>query len=145
MMLLVLFASWYASAMAYNDFHWQSYNKMNHFTKRVSPSIYTTGRITDRQIAYMSEANFSTIVSLVYTATDDTVFKGISGNWPSTNTESDLCDQYGLNYVNIGASMNKSSFDTFVDVMLLVPKPVLVHCNVCICACVLCMHVCDEF
>jgi len=25
--------------------------------------------------------------------------------------------------------MNKSSFDTFVDVMLLVPKPVLVHCN----------------
>ena len=129
-MLSVLFATWVAGVCAYNQFQWQTFNKMNHFTKRITPSIFTSGRVTDRQLAYLSESNFSSVVSLVYTATDDTVFKGISGNWPSTNTESDLCDKYGMNYANICASMNKSSFDTFVDVMLLMPKPVFVHCNV---------------
>lgn len=113
-----------------SNFQWQTYSKMNHFTKRVSVGIYTGGRITTRQIEYLKQVNYSSLLTITIFPTNDVEFHGISGDWPSTEVEETIATTNGLNYTAISTSLNVESYEAISALLISLPKPIYMHCNV---------------
>jgi len=127
---VLLLTVFFGSATSFKDFHWQTLGKMSHFVKRAAPGMFLGGRLSERQIGYIAEANFSSIFSLVNFPTDDAVYHGISDTWPSTVNEGKISGSYGLSYQAV--AIKNLSTDTFYevsDMLTRIPKPVLVHCS----------------
>ena len=124
--LVLLFA---ASARA-ASVHWQTFSGTTHYLKRITPAVYVSGRLTSRQLGYVSEAGFKTVISLVDFPNRDDVFKGIEGEWPSSAEEADILKGYGANSVSLNVDMTQQSFDEVSSAILSAQKPIIVHCEV---------------
>ncbi len=110
--------------------HWQTFSGTTHYLKRITPAIYTSGRLTSRQLGYVSEAGFKTIISLANFPSRDDVFNGMQGEWPSSDEETDILKGYGVNSVPLNVGLTQESFDEVSSAIMSAQKPVIVHCEV---------------
>ena len=109
------------------SFNWETYSKTDHFTKR-SPAvgIYVGGRLTERQIGYIAQSNFSSILSVEMFSTGSE-YHHMNDIWPSTFDEIDIALSYGLNMTALAPEYDMESFIAFCETMIHAPKPVYVH------------------
>lgn len=108
-------------------FNWQTSMGSTHYLKRLTPGIFTTGRLTTRQLGYVSEAGFASILAISEYSSDDYSFNGIEGKWPSTEQEKKVLDKYGTVFQSMQADMTAASYEQFFTMILSIPKPVLVQ------------------
>ncbi len=118
-------------ALVSASYNWATFSKLNHFTKRVTEGgIYTGGRLQNREIAYIAQAGFASILSVVNFTTTDTSFKNITGSWPSSDSEKTIVESYGLKYNYFASSLTVESVDYGSSLIASMPKPLFIHCHV---------------
>ena len=100
---------------------------MTHYLKRFTPGIYCSGRLTSRQLGYISESGFASVLSLSDFSNDDSVFNDMEGKWPSTAQEAKILAEYGTPFQSMAAEMAPESYEAFYKSVLGMPKPVLVQ------------------
>lgn len=129
-MLIITFALLCISVAAddaLKSFNWKVYSKLNHFTRR-SPGVgvFVGGRLTERQIGYIAEANFSSIVS-VEMFLNATTYHQMNDVWPSSSDELDIAQSYGLSMTPLALGYEIECFKKFTQIMVSTPKPVYVY------------------
>jgi hypothetical protein len=107
-----------------------SLTKYDHFVKVPYYNIHTGGRLTERQIGYIASVPYSSMLSISEFASNDTVFNGVNGSFPSSAYELDIANSYGLNGMYVQSSFTLSFLTAFVDIVDSLPKPLYVHCYV---------------
>lgn len=108
----------------------KSVTKYDHFVKTPTPSLHTGGRITDRQIGYISQAGYKSILSVVEFTTNDTSYNGVDGSFPSSSYEVSIAAGYGMEAKFLATSLTKDSVQVVVDIIDMMSKPIYVHCHV---------------
>ena len=100
------------------------------WVKRISPDLYTAGRLTERQIKYASEAGFGTIVSLFthednYSIGDDRVL-----NTTDSRYVAERLGGIAFHVILLpGDEMARlETVQKFAAVMAWARKPILLHC-----------------
>ena len=107
--------------------------KYDHFAKTpadTANTILTGGRLIERHLGYLSEANYLSILSVVVFETNDTIFNNVSGSWPSTEYESIIAKSYGLESKYVASTLTEESAYQISALIDLLPKPLFVHCHV---------------
>jgi protein tyrosine phosphatase (PTP) superfamily phosphohydrolase (DUF442 family) len=107
-----------------------SLTKFDHFVKPPTSTLHTGGRLTERQIAYIAQSGYSSIFSVVEFSTNDTVYNGVSGSFPSSSYEAELASKYGLGAAYMTTNLTSSSLDLVVNAIDNLKKPVYIHCHV---------------
>mmetsp|Transcript_1720 Transcript_1720/g.2697 ORF Transcript_1720/g.2697 Transcript_1720/m.2697 type:complete len:378 (+) Transcript_1720:71-1204(+) len=115
--------------VAYSSYNWDVYSRYSHFTKRVSPQIYTGGRLTSRDIQYLAEGGFRSIISTL--PLDDTLdtFNGMEGPFPSSEDEVQIAKEFGMDAVYFSTSFSVESVKQVSDYIMKMEKPVYIHCG----------------
>eukprot|EP01038_Epipyxis_sp_PR26KG_P010210 gene10210-13737_t len=109
----------------------KSLNPYNHFMKTTTHStIQTGGRITERQIEYLSASNYSSLLSIVVFDNNDTVFNDVNGSWPSTSYEYSFASSLGIKSMYLASTLTSDSAYYISSLIDKLPKPVYVHCHV---------------
>ncbi len=107
-----------------------SLTKFDHFVKVPFSNIHTGGRLTERQIGYIATAGYASILSVVEFSTNDTIYNGMNGTFPSSSYEAQIASSYGLNMKYLASSLTLSSLVTIVEIIDTLPKPLYIHCHV---------------
>lgn len=108
----------------------KSFSSYNHFLKPPADNIQSGGRLTDRQIGYISQAGYKSLLSVVQFSTNDTVFNGVNGSFPSSDYEMSIAASYGLAAKYVVSSLTAESAYEISVLMKEMPKPIFVHCHV---------------
>ena len=108
----------------------KSVTKYDHFVKTPSSYLRTGGRITDRQIGYISQAGYKSILSVVEFTTNDTSYNGVDGAFPSSAYEVSLAGSYGMEAKFLATSLTEESVHAVADIIDKMIKPIYVHCHV---------------
>ena len=98
-----------------------------HYLKRLTPGIFCTGRLTTRQLGYVSEAGFASILSITEFDSSEEIFNDMAGKWPSTGQEGDILSEYGTKFKAMNAQLSTESYNDFVQMMLTMPRPTIVQ------------------
>jgi len=117
--------------LARSDFAWTSLGPYSYQSKRVLPGVYTGGRLTESELKLLSQGQFGSVLSVVSFPTDDAVYKGVAGDFPSSAREKDIVTTVGLQMIQLdGMALDTASVDRFNQALLSAKKPVYVHCHV---------------
>mmetsp|Transcript_11137 Transcript_11137/g.18190 ORF Transcript_11137/g.18190 Transcript_11137/m.18190 type:complete len:387 (-) Transcript_11137:945-2105(-) len=111
-------------------FSWTVPSRYSHFIKRLAPSIYTGGKLTERQVEYLAEAGFKSI--LITLPQDEPLdsFNGMAGPFPSSAQEAEIAAKLGMTAVAMETQMTVESAMAVSDAILAMQKPIYVHCGV---------------
>ena len=105
--------------------------KYDHFSKHLTiGAISTGGRLQTREIGYIAQAGFASILSVVEFNTSDASYKNITGDWPSSENEKSTAQSYGLAMEYFASSLTVDSVNTASAYLTTMPKPIFVHCHV---------------
>jgi hypothetical protein len=107
-----------------------SLTSLNHFLKTPSTSIQTGGRLTERQIAYIAQNGYRSLLSVVQFTTNDTSFNGVNGTYPSTDYEMTIAESYGMAAKYVVTGLTAPYAYIVSDLIKAMPAPVFVHCHV---------------
>ena len=107
-----------------------SVTKFDHYVKTPTSLLHTGGRITDRQIGYISQAGYKSILSIAEFTTNDTSYNGVAGTWPSSEYEVSIAASYGLNAKYLATTLSPESVTAVVEIIDSLAKPIYVHCHV---------------
>lgn len=135
-MIFTLFVTFVILAVTYvaaATFNVNSLTKYNVFVKTPqSPAeiIQTGGRLIERHLAYLQEAGFQGLMSVVYFPTNDTIYNGVVGDFPSSDYELSLANSYGMKARYVVANFTVESAKEVSAVMDSLPRPLYVHCHV---------------
>lgn len=114
-------------------FNANALTKFNVFVKTpTSPQeiIQTGGRLIERHIGYLPEAGFQGLLSVVYFASNDTLYNGVPGDFPSSDYEVSLANSYGMKARYVVANFTVESAKEVSAIMDSLPRPLYVHCHV---------------
>jgi hypothetical protein len=113
-------------------FNPNSLTKFNDFDKapKNNEKIQTGGRLIERHLGYLSEAGFKGVLSVVQFPTNDTVYNGVSGNFPSSDYEMSLVGSYGMKGKYFVSTLTVESANAISKLIDEMPKPLYVHCHV---------------
>ncbi len=113
-------------------FNWATLSRYNHFSKRNNPStqLYTGGRIQTREIEYIYTAGYKSIISISNFTTNDTNYKNVNGDWPSSDYEKYISNSLGLNMEYFESEFTIDSLNYFSDLIEKMEKPIYIHCHV---------------
>jgi protein tyrosine phosphatase (PTP) superfamily phosphohydrolase (DUF442 family) len=89
--------------------------------------VFTSGRLTTRQLGYISEVGFGSVLSISNFINEDTEYNDVAGKWPSTTQEADVLAKYGTPFQTMVADMTIDSYNEFFKTMVSMPKPVVVQ------------------
>ena len=112
------------------SFEWTTETRFDHFTKRVSPDIYSGGLLTTRQIEYLAAMQFGSVVSVIYIESSMDEFNGVNGSFPSSMEEIQLSKDLGMSATYIESVYTKDSLYQISTSILRMPKPIYIHCQV---------------
>eukprot|EP01031_Cornospumella_fuschlensis_P046857 gene46857-57371_t len=114
------------------SFNQYALTKFNDFSKTPlnKESIQIGGRLDERHIAYLAEAGFKSLLSVVVFSTNDTVYNGVTGPFPSTDYEMLLAQENGMTGKYYASSFTVQAAQDISDIIDLLPKPVYIHCHV---------------
>ena len=113
------------------DYSYNLLTKYDHFTKHTTSAQIKTGRrLSERQISYIAQAGFSSIISAFNFTTDDTSYNGVTDTFPSSATEIALGESLGLKVIDLNSDLTSKYADIISDIILNAPKPVYIHCHV---------------
>ena len=129
-LLILVSALFLVDVYSTYTYSWFTLGRLNHFVKKPSDGILVGGRLTTRQVAEIAEAGFKSFVSTVNFSTSDLSFNGIDGDFPSSVKESEIISGYGLKYSLFPAALTIASVTELSDLLINLPKPVSIHCNV---------------
>ena len=131
MLGVVVLASLLA-VVAGGSFNDNSLSKYNVFVKtpQNAGEIQTGGRLIERHVSYLQEAGFQGLLSVVYFPTNDTVYNGVPGDFPSSDYEMALAANLGVTGKYIVANFSVESAKEISAVMDSLPRPLYVHCHV---------------
>jgi protein tyrosine phosphatase (PTP) superfamily phosphohydrolase (DUF442 family) len=93
-------------------------------------TIHTGGRLIDRHLEYIAQAGYKSILSVVEYATNDTLYNGVSGNFPSSDYEMSIAKSFGLEAQYFASSLTVESAQAISKLLNTMPKPIYVHCHV---------------
>jgi protein tyrosine phosphatase (PTP) superfamily phosphohydrolase (DUF442 family) len=125
-----------AAIVSGGSFNQNSLSKFNDFVKtpqnlaKSTIQIQSGGRLIERHIAYLQEAGFQSILSVVYFPTNDTVYNGVAGDFPSTDYEGVVASSHGIKARYVVANFSVDSAKEVSSVMDSLPRPLYVHCHV---------------
>lgn len=121
-----------SGALADYTFSTTALSKYNHFAKTPlnDELIQTGGRLIERHIGYLYEAGFKSILSTVVFTTNDTVYNGVTGNFPATEYEMSIAESYGLTGKYYASSFTVDAAKAVSKLIDEMPKPVYIHCHV---------------
>lgn len=113
-------------------FNQNTLNKFNDFVKTPSTqfAVQTGGRLIERHLSYLSQAGFKSLLSVVVFSTNDTVYNGVSGSFPSSDYEIQLAKANGIQATYYASSLTVDSAKAINDIILSLPKPLYIHCHV---------------
>jgi len=109
----------------------KSLSSLNHFLKVPTDTIQTGGRLAERQLSYIVQNGYKSLLSVVQFATNDTSFNGVDGSFPSTDYEMSLAQGYGLEAQYVVSSLTAESAYQISNIIKSLPQPVYIHCHVC--------------
>lgn len=133
MFKLSLLALFFIFAVASAAFSATSLSKTNHFVK--TPHQYTDkyihvgGRFDERRLSYIANSGYSSFVSIVNYATNDTIHNDVPGSYPSTDYELQIMGGYGLKTGQVTASFNVESTLQISSLLDTLPSPIFIHCH----------------
>jgi len=105
--------------------------KYDHFARHITNGALSTGgRLQEREVAYIASAGYLSILSVVEFNTSDSSFKGIDGDWPSSEQERVIAESYGMQMKYFASSLSVESVERASSLLLSLPKPVYMHCHV---------------
>lgn len=121
-----------ASSQTSYTFNSNRLNGFNHFVKtpKNPASIQTGGRLIERHLGYLYEAGFSSVLSIVEFTTNDTIYNGVPGNFPSSEYEMSIVKGYGMDGKYTASSLTVDSVKTISDIITQMKKPLYIHCHV---------------
>ena len=103
----------------------------DHFTKNlIFGAMSVGGRLQEREIAYLAEAGYASILSIVTFNTTDSSFKNITGDWPSSAEEKKIANSYGLQMEYFSSTLTVDSVNIASKYLETLSKPIYVHCHV---------------
>lgn len=108
----------------------KSLSSLNHFLKVPTDTIQTGGRLAERQLGYIAQNGYKSLLSVVQFATNDTSFNGVDGSFPSTDYEMSIAKGYGLEAQYVVSSLTAESAYQISDIIKSLPQPVYIHCHV---------------
>jgi len=113
-------------------FNWATLSRYNHFSKRNNPStqLFTGGRIQKREIEYLYTSGYKSIISISNFTANDTNYKNIDGDWPSSEYEKFISNSLGLNMEYFDSELTIDSLNYFSDLIEKMEKPIYIHCHV---------------
>jgi protein tyrosine phosphatase (PTP) superfamily phosphohydrolase (DUF442 family) len=131
MMMIGLVLLW-TSIYTVAEFNPYSLSKLNSFSKTplITDFIQIGGRLIERHISYLAEAGFKSLLSVVSFPSNDTIYNGVDGTFPSSDYEMTLAQTYGLSSKYVASSFTIDSAKTISDMISKFPKPLYVHCHV---------------
>ena len=114
------------------QFNLNSLTKFNVFVKTPpsTETIQTGGRLVSRHVAYLQEAGFQGLLSVVYFPTNDSTYNGVNGDFPSSDYEVQLAATYGIKANYVAANFSVESAKEVSAIIDSLPKPLYVHCHV---------------
>lgn len=112
------------------DAGFSTLNKYDHFVKKLSFDIFPGGRLTSRQITSLADGSFKSVLSIVEFPTDDEIYNGVVGSFPSTKNE--LAQVASMNLVPAvyNAALTVNDVIAVSTLLESLPKPVFIHCHV---------------
>lgn len=113
-----------------NAFTYTVPSRFSHFVKRVVPALYTGGKVTSREIQYLAEAGFKSIISISPQDEVMAEFNGVEGPFPSSVEEIEIARKYGMNAMLVPADMSVESVKELSRTIIDMEKPIYVHCHV---------------
>lgn len=108
----------------------KSLTSLNQFLKVPTDGIQTGGRLAERQLGYIAQSGYKSLLSVVQFATNDTSFNGVDGSFPSTDYEMSIAQGYGLEAKYVVSSLTADSAYQISDIIKTLPQPVFIHCHV---------------
>ena len=108
----------------------KSLTSLNQFLKVPTDSIQTGGRLAERQLGYIAQSGYKSLLSVVQFTTNDTSFNGVDGSFPSTDYEMSIAKSYGLQAQYVVSSLTAESAYQIADIIKSLPQPVYIHCHV---------------
>lgn len=104
----------------------------NHFVK--SPQngelIQTGGRLIERHLGYLLEAGFKSVLSISEFSTNDTIYNGVPGSYPSSGYEMSIVEGYGMKGKTVPSALTVDSAKEVSEVISEMEKPLYIHCHV---------------
>lgn len=126
--LFVILAS--ALVVARSEFSWTVLSPFNYPSKRIFPGVYTGGRLTETELKLLSQGEFASVLSVASFPDNDIVYKGVEGDFPSSDREKDIVTAAGLQMIQLDdMALDTASVNRFNQAILALPKPVYVHCH----------------
>jgi protein tyrosine phosphatase (PTP) superfamily phosphohydrolase (DUF442 family) len=87
------------------------------------------GKLTERQIQYLAEGGFKSILSTMPQAESMESYNGISGPFPSSSQEAEIAAELGMKAVAMDTQLTAASAQEVSDMILTLEKPIYVHCG----------------
>lgn len=128
--LTILGLSLLMATSSADAFSWTVPSKYSHFTKRLAPSLYTGGKLTERQVEYLAEAGFKSILSTLPQEEPLDSFNGMAGPFPSSAQEAEIAAKFDMTAVAMKTQLTVESATAVSDAILTMQKPIYVHCGV---------------
>ncbi|RYH31156.1 hypothetical protein EON65_03320 [archaeon] len=127
--LLNLAVLCFGQAASFNQY---ALTKFNDFSKTPAnkESIHIGGRLDDRHIAYLAEAGYKSLLSVVVFSTNDTVYNGVEGLFPSTDYEMSLIQAQGMIGKFYASTFTVQAAQDISNIIDQLPKPLYIHCHV---------------
>lgn len=110
----------------------KSLTSLNQFLKVPTEDIQTGGRLAERQLAYIAQSGYKSLLSVVQFPTNDTSFNGVNGSFPSTDYEMSIAKSYGLEANYVVSTLTTESAYQISDLIKGMAHPIFIHCHVCI-------------
>lgn len=106
-------------------------NKYDHFSKHMTIGAMSIGgRLQEREIEYIAQAGFASILSIAEFNTTDTTYKNVTGSWPSSQDEKEIAKSYSMEMEYFSSSLTVESVNLASKFIMSLPKPLYVHCHV---------------
>lgn len=112
------------------SFQWETLNSYDYFTKRISQNIFAGGWLTTRDISYLSEAGFKSIISTTRFDEGADEYNGMSGDYPSSMEEVELAKSLGMSAKFFSSELTVESVNAISAAIFSMPKPLYIHCHV---------------
>lgn len=85
--------------------------------------------MTERQIEYLAEAGFKSILSTLPQSEPLDSFNGITGPFPSSEQEIEIAKRFGITAIVMSTELTTESAEKVSDTIMALEKPIYVHCG----------------
>jgi protein tyrosine phosphatase (PTP) superfamily phosphohydrolase (DUF442 family) len=92
-------------------------------------SCVAGGKLTERQIQYLAEGGFKSILSTLPQDEPLDSYNGMAGPFPSSAQEAEIAARFGMTAVAMDTQMTAESAQKVSDAILAMEKPIYVHCG----------------